>query len=501
MISCSHQRSKRLPSSEGQKKQVVLIGIDGLGSEYLKEANLPHLKKLMKEGSYTLKMKPILPLESSSNWYSIFTGKKDHGLIHLNQRPKDFHWLSTVFKTVKLQRPSQKIGAFYDWKRIEELLEGPFFDHNGFYKTGKAVAWKAGRFLSFENSSLGFVYFGQLDVAGHRHGFGSPSYMKMLKEIDDYIGHLITKIKQSKNSENTVIAVISDHGGIGKDHRTEEEYNQEFVPFILSGKGIKKNYEIEEEEIYNYDLAPTLSALLDVLPDSHWDGKVLKSAFEEAPIFDGREIFNAPPEKESFPLASSILNYGNGNVYFFNEGNFFRFKLNQAKFLSGPNSNWNFIGLSRFKNGPNEIDATSYGGDGYAYFFKGEEFIRFNISEDKISSGYPKKISNRHFNGLKKFLDGKPLDCAFYFGNDLIYFFRGEQVLAIDIKNNQIEAGFPRLIENAFSDLSKFKNGAKDIDACTNWLNGKAYFFKNNELMRIDLKTNKSDEFYPLNLK
>jgi len=498
-VSCSHYKpSYRVPTSEQDLRYLVVIGIDGLGSEYLKKANAPHLKKLMSEGSYTYRMRPILPFESSPNWYSVFSGMKEHGLEDFNKRPRDFHWLSTLFKTLKLQRPSQEIGAFYDWKRVSELFEKSYLDKNIFKLTAKGVTLSAGKHISSENASFVFSYFGQLDVAGHRSGFGSKRYMKTLEYLDRQIGHLLTKINQSSKNKQTIVMVLSDRGGIGKRHRSREEYEDEFVPLIIKGEGIKKNHEIKMSA-FNYDIAPTAAALLGIDFNKHWSGKVLDEIFEN-PYNNEVSYFNTPGEKESFPTSKAALNFGNGNVYFFKEGSFTRFSLNNSKYLSGPNSNWNFVGLSGLKDGPNNIDSSFYGGDGFVYFTKGKGLIRFNIKNNKVSFGYPKRVSDRDFKGLKRFM-GDGLDCAFYFGNDIIYFFKSDKILAIDGKTNKVVQGFPRPIKDVFSDLSKFDGGANDLDACVNWSNGKAYFLKDEQLIRIDLKTSKMDESYPIKLQ
>ncbi len=58
--------------------------------------------------------------------------------------------------------------------------------------------------------------------------------------------------------------------------------------------------------------------------------------------------------------------------------------------------------LKKFKAGPAELDLVFDGGYGYAYFFKGEEFIAYDLQKKTIVEGYPKKVSTflSHF-GLK----------------------------------------------------------------------------------------------------
>lgn len=53
-------------------KHVVLIGLDGWGAYSVKKANMPNVKKLMAEGSYTLKKRSVLPSSSAVNWGSMY---------------------------------------------------------------------------------------------------------------------------------------------------------------------------------------------------------------------------------------------------------------------------------------------------------------------------------------------------------------------------------------------------------------------------------------------
>lgn len=46
------------------------------------------------------------------------------------------------------------------------------------------------------------------------------------------------------------------------------------------------------------------------------------------------------------------------------------------------------------------FDATVDWGNGKAYFFKGGQYIRYDIRSDRADPGYPKRISQRTWPGL-----------------------------------------------------------------------------------------------------
>ena len=62
-----HRPSSGMPLSvpcnaKGKAKHVVFIGLDGWGSYSVPKADIPHIKQLMADGSYTLEKRTVLPL-------------------------------------------------------------------------------------------------------------------------------------------------------------------------------------------------------------------------------------------------------------------------------------------------------------------------------------------------------------------------------------------------------------------------------------------------------
>ncbi len=55
-------------------KHIILIGCDGLGAYAIPDAQMPHLKNLMKSGSYSLTARVVLPSSSAVNWASMLMG-------------------------------------------------------------------------------------------------------------------------------------------------------------------------------------------------------------------------------------------------------------------------------------------------------------------------------------------------------------------------------------------------------------------------------------------
>ena len=63
-------------NAKGKAKHVVFIGLDGWGSYSVPKADIPHIKQLMADGSYTLEKRTVLPSSSAVNWASMFIDRK-----------------------------------------------------------------------------------------------------------------------------------------------------------------------------------------------------------------------------------------------------------------------------------------------------------------------------------------------------------------------------------------------------------------------------------------
>ena len=131
-------------------------------------------------------------------------------------------------------------------------------------------------------------------------------------------------------------------------------------------------------------------------------------------------------------------------------------------------------------------------GNGKAYFFKGNQYIRYDIAANKADAGYPLPIKN-NWPGLEAFADG--IDAAVNWDNGKAYLFKGNQYIRFDIAADRADPGYPYTINNrTWPGLDAFFGG---IDAAVNWRNGKVYLFKGNQYIRFDIAADRADPGYP----
>jgi hypothetical protein len=234
---------------EGRPKHVLVIGIDGLTNRALELGNTPNIDFLMHEGVHTLTMRAVLPTMSSPNWAShlMGAGPAAHGIDSNDWRAEDWAGQSfcgrgagkgwpTILHLIKAQKPHARTAVFHDWVGISRFTPWGVTDRRRFRIWPRWVTRVATRHMRWRQPAFTFIQYDHVDKAGHAYGFDAWQYHRAVAEADDEVGRLLDTLEEAEMAE-TLVAVISDHGGIGRGHGgdTPEEV---LVPWILWGAGL-----------------------------------------------------------------------------------------------------------------------------------------------------------------------------------------------------------------------------------------------------------------------
>jgi hypothetical protein len=199
------------------------------------------------------------------------------------------------------------------------------------------------------------------------------------------------------------------------------------------------------------------------------------------------------PEK----VIGACANWGNGKVYFFKGDRYVRYsaKPDLAEELMGDRADPGYPKTINKETWPGlnwtDIDAVVFMGNGKVCFFKGKEYLQYDINADKADPGYPKPINEQTWPGLK-WTDG--VDAAVNWGNGKIFFFKGGEYIRYDISAGRADYGYPKLINARNWPGMIWTDGIDDV---VNWGNGKVYFFKDYEYIRYDIQEDRADPGYP----
>ncbi|HBL73802.1 MAG TPA: alkaline phosphatase [Prolixibacteraceae bacterium] len=280
-------------SQAGNKQKnlphVLVIGIDGLGAHGIGMAKTPNLDELMKNGSYSLAARTVVPSSSGPAWSSMITGTtvERHGIgnnewtvDHKILEPVfkgEFNMFPTIFGETRKHLPQATIGVVYHWGAFGNFVEKGVCDLSIPCNSESAATQKACDFLAEKRPHFTFVHLDLVDHGGHHGGYRSDEYVKSVEKADSLVGVFTRKLKELEMLDKTVIFILSDHGGLEKKHGgiTPDEM---IVPFIISGKGVKKGYEMKRP-VFTYDLVPTIAWLFGFQLNEWVTGKPLVDAF------------------------------------------------------------------------------------------------------------------------------------------------------------------------------------------------------------------------------
>jgi hypothetical protein len=139
----------------------------------------------------------------------------------------------------------------------------------------------------------------------------------------------------------------------------------------------------------------------------------------------------------------------------------------------------NYAGL----NGQS-IDAALNYGNGKFYLFVGANYFRGTLATNTIDAGYPKPITNTTWPGLP-WTDG--IDAAMNYGNGKVYFFKGDQYCRYDIAADAVDENYPMSIKLNWPGVTFPR-----IDAAVSSGEESVLFFYNDQYIIYDIETDQA---------
>ena len=279
LVSCSNNE---------KAKHVFYIGLDGWGSYTMDCADMPNVRRLMDEGSFTLKKRTVLPSHSASNWASMFmgAGPEIHGFYECCSTTPDLEprFLSkngifpTIFQLLRNREPDAEIGAMYEWKGIEYLIDTLSMSKFANIPQ-KQLCDSAKAYITAKKPKLAAFIYDDPDHVGHKYGHDTEELYAKMTELDAWIGEILAAIEQAGIMDDSIIIVTSDHGGIKHSHGGTTMMEME-TPLIVYGKGIKKGYRFDDISVAQCDVASTMAYIFGLEQPQAWYGRAIKCIFD-----------------------------------------------------------------------------------------------------------------------------------------------------------------------------------------------------------------------------
>ena len=235
------------PLAEGKtEKKAIIIGYDGCRADILTEIQQENsaITTLLEDGAtFNLAYcggveypeKNTQATYTAPGWCSVLTGKwaDEHSItgndITKEVEPKTL--LTSLVEDGVIDSSSfiTKWAGHFSRDNATYLLEKEYCEKNDLAvsfnkcKNDKASLDFTLEEIEKENcADFLFVIYEQTDSAGHSFGFSynNPRYKEALREIDSYGYETLKAIREREtyDSEDWLVIVTSDHGGINTDH-------------------------------------------------------------------------------------------------------------------------------------------------------------------------------------------------------------------------------------------------------------------------------------------
>lgn len=288
-------------AAEPQPK-VLIFGLDGTRPGALRAADTPNIDQLIAHGASSFTTQ-ILGARFTKNdtisgpgWSSNLTGvwADKHGVMDNTFEGRNFDEYPHFFHYLEEAQPESFTVSIASWSPINKYIvseadivhtepTGEGTDEEplaGVKQADVGSTEKAVEILKTTDPTAMFLYFHQIDSAGHTFGFhrSVPEYVVAIERVDRHIGEVLEALRnrETYNEEDWLILVTTDHGGKGRGHSNGQKVPSIRTTFlIVSGPSAKQGR--IKRQTYTVDVATTALAHLGVEIEPEWklDGRVV----------------------------------------------------------------------------------------------------------------------------------------------------------------------------------------------------------------------------------
>lgn len=209
-----------------QPRKVLIIGIDGVRTDALQQANTPNLDALIASGFYTYESWHQGITVSGPSWSTIMTGVEynKHGVTSNSYSGSNYNTYPYFTKRAKDCLPDLYQVQIVQWAPMSDNVYNDAWDQKIKVCDGCGANSVSAAQTQLQNPNLDvlFVYFDECDLTGHSTGFSplNPAYINAIQTVDGHVGSIISALQSRPNfvAEDWIILITTDHGGIGTGH-------------------------------------------------------------------------------------------------------------------------------------------------------------------------------------------------------------------------------------------------------------------------------------------
>ncbi len=252
-------------------EKVILISIDGMRSDGLKQCKSKFLDELVKKSAYTFDARTVSPSLTLPVHLSMFQSvtPQKHGTLTWDGYVKPEKPIDGLLERIKAE--GKKSAMFYSWEYLRDigrpgsLAFSEYIDISSSEHTDAKLTGSALDYIKLEKPDFAFLYLGETDEKGHSTGWMSDVYLECIKCAMDNVKRVI----ETLGNEYTVI-VTTDHGGHGWGHGSDIPEDM-IIPVFCCGDKFAAGEELSNVSIL--DIAPTIASVMNIPISEEWEGK------------------------------------------------------------------------------------------------------------------------------------------------------------------------------------------------------------------------------------
>ncbi len=257
-----------------KKAKVVIVLVSGLGYDASLALNLPALEQLKQAGA-NVAVQSTPPTYSQTAWATLITGAppetNDAPPVDLPLERLHPLEVDNIFARAHSANLQTALLGVAEWRRLipRNQLDTTFFVDEPGAEADAAIMEATLPIIENNEIELALIHFTQVDWAGQNLGGAeSEAYRQATNQVDAYLG----QISQAMDLSRMVLIVLADHGHVPDGGHGGGEVEVIWQPMVVIGQDIiPGNY----SDIYQTDLAPTLSTLLGLAAPAASQGRIL----------------------------------------------------------------------------------------------------------------------------------------------------------------------------------------------------------------------------------
>lgn len=270
-------------------KRVFIIGLDGLRGPAVNETETRNIDAFMHRAAYTTHAQSVMPSASYQAWGAMLhgVGPEVHQIGGSTPITEDVSWPSFI-KIANQQRPELRVGAYCAWTPIITDIIEQSCVCDTLSLSDRELMPAALEYIRNEKPDIFYIHLDIIDGTGHTHGYQSAKYHEAIRLVDGWVGDLLEAAESMGDFEETLVIVLSDHGGteifndegelVGHSHGTDHEDCMNIF-WGAAGPGV-----IGGELTPNFDIAataPVVAHALGLDAPAGWEASVPDGLFED----------------------------------------------------------------------------------------------------------------------------------------------------------------------------------------------------------------------------